>query len=114
MGGEFLRETCCLLWEITSGGSHVPTGTIRSPGAWQRNGRQAHRLAYGGGGATNRRGGAQMGRGSCPNIACMPSKNEIWSAKAAHFVRHAAEFGMTTGPVVIDMAVVRERKRKMV
>jgi pyruvate/2-oxoglutarate dehydrogenase complex dihydrolipoamide dehydrogenase (E3) component len=52
--------------------------------------------------------------GSCPNIACMPSKNEIWSAKAAHFVRHAAEFGMTTGPVVIDMAVVRERKRKMV
>ncbi len=38
--------------------------------------------------------------GSCPNIACMPSKNEIWSAKAAHFVRHAAEFGMTTGPVV--------------
>jgi pyruvate/2-oxoglutarate dehydrogenase complex dihydrolipoamide dehydrogenase (E3) component len=52
--------------------------------------------------------------GSCPNIACMPSKNEIWSAKAAHFVRHAAEFGMTTGPVVIDMAVVSERKRKMV
>ncbi len=52
--------------------------------------------------------------GSCPNIACMPSKNEIWSATAAHFVRHAAEFGMTTGPVVIDMAVVRERKRKMV
>jgi pyruvate/2-oxoglutarate dehydrogenase complex dihydrolipoamide dehydrogenase (E3) component len=44
----------------------------------------------------------------------MSSKNEIWSAKAAHFVRHAAEFGMTTGPVVIDMAVIRERKRKMV
>ncbi len=52
--------------------------------------------------------------GSCPNIVCMSSKNEIWSAKAAHFVRHAAEFGMTTGPVVIDMAVIRERKRKMV
>ena len=22
--------------------------------------------------------------GSCPNIACMPSKNEIWSARIAH------------------------------
>jgi pyruvate/2-oxoglutarate dehydrogenase complex dihydrolipoamide dehydrogenase (E3) component len=52
--------------------------------------------------------------GSCPNIACMPSKNEIWSAKAAYFMHHAAEYGMTTGQVAIDMAVVRERKRKMV
>jgi len=25
--------------------------------------------------------------GSCPNIACMPSKNEISSAKVAHFAR---------------------------
>ena len=31
--------------------------------------------------------------GSCPNIACLPSKNEIWSAKVAHLVRHAAQFG---------------------
>jgi pyruvate/2-oxoglutarate dehydrogenase complex dihydrolipoamide dehydrogenase (E3) component len=52
--------------------------------------------------------------GSCPNIACMPSKNEIWSAKVAHIVKHAAEFGMTVGPVGIDMAVVRQRKRDMV
>src|SRR5262245_59935845 len=52
--------------------------------------------------------------GSCRNIACMPSKNEIWTAKAAHFVHHAAEYGMTNGPVAIAMAVVRERKRKMV
>ena len=52
--------------------------------------------------------------GSCPNVACMPSKNEIWSAKAAHFVHHATEFGITTGPVAIDMAAVRQRKRDMV
>src|SRR5262245_8252629 len=52
--------------------------------------------------------------GSCPNIACMPSKNEIWTAKAAHFVHHAADYGMTTSPVAVDMALVRERKRKMV
>jgi len=52
--------------------------------------------------------------GSCPNVACLPSKNEIWSANVAHLVRHAAEFGTRTGPVSIDMAVVRQRKRSMV
>src|SRR5712691_6167558 len=25
--------------------------------------------------------------GSCPNIACMPTKNEIWSAKVAYLVQ---------------------------
>jgi len=52
--------------------------------------------------------------GSCPNVNCMPSKNEIWSAKVAHLVRHGAQFGAMTGPVLIDMAVVRQRKRDMV
>ncbi|WP_158929153.1 mercuric reductase [Acidisphaera sp. S103] len=52
--------------------------------------------------------------GSCPNIACMPSKNEVWSARVAHVVRHAAAFGTTTGSVAIDMATVRRRKREMV
>ena len=52
--------------------------------------------------------------GSCPNIACMPSKNEIRSAEVAHLARHAAEFGTMTGSVVIDMATVRQRKREMV
>jgi pyruvate/2-oxoglutarate dehydrogenase complex dihydrolipoamide dehydrogenase (E3) component len=52
--------------------------------------------------------------GSCPNIACLPSKNEIHSAEAAHFARNGAEFGVMTGPVKVDMAKVRERKRAMV
>ncbi len=52
--------------------------------------------------------------GSCPNIACLPSKNEIWSARVAHFTRHAAEFGTTTGTVATDMTKVRQRKRDMV
>src|SRR5579871_5163218 len=52
--------------------------------------------------------------GSCPNIACMPSKNEIRSAMVADLVRHATDFGITTGPVSLDMAKVRERKRAMV
>ena len=52
--------------------------------------------------------------GSCPNINCLPAKNDIWSAKVAHLVRHAAEFGSITGPVSIDMEAVRRRKREMV
>ena len=52
--------------------------------------------------------------GSCPNIACMPSKNEIWSARIAYLARHAARFGTITGPVTTDMAKVLQRKRDMV
>lgn len=52
--------------------------------------------------------------GSCPNINCLPSKNEIWSAKVADLARHASRFGTQTGPVTVDMAQVRQRKREMV
>jgi len=52
--------------------------------------------------------------GSCPNVNCLPSKNEIQSAKVAALVRHGAEYGAKTGRVAIDMATVRDRKRKMV
>jgi pyruvate/2-oxoglutarate dehydrogenase complex dihydrolipoamide dehydrogenase (E3) component len=52
--------------------------------------------------------------GSCPNINCLPSKNEIWSAKVADLLHHAAQFGIATGSVAVDMAKVRQRKREMV
>jgi len=52
--------------------------------------------------------------GSCPNVACLPSKNEIWSAEVAHLMQGAAQFGSKTGPLGIDMAAVRQRKRDMV
>src|SRR6478736_2020571 len=52
--------------------------------------------------------------GSCPNINCLPSKNEVWSAKVADLIHHAAKFGMVTGPTAIDMGRVRQRKRDMV
>jgi pyruvate/2-oxoglutarate dehydrogenase complex dihydrolipoamide dehydrogenase (E3) component len=52
--------------------------------------------------------------GSCPNIACLPSKNVIRSAKANWFARHGAEYGIQSGPVSTDMRGVFERKRKMV
>jgi pyruvate/2-oxoglutarate dehydrogenase complex dihydrolipoamide dehydrogenase (E3) component len=52
--------------------------------------------------------------GSCPNIACLPSKNIIHSAKVAAYVRSSREFGITHDGFAIDMTEVRERKRKMV
>jgi len=52
--------------------------------------------------------------GSCPNVNCMPSKNEIWSAKVADLVHRAADFGLVTGPYKTDMRRVLQRKRAMV
>jgi pyruvate/2-oxoglutarate dehydrogenase complex dihydrolipoamide dehydrogenase (E3) component len=52
--------------------------------------------------------------GSCPNINCLPSKNEIYSAGVAHLVRRARDFGVSTGPTTVEMAQVLKRKREMV
>ena len=52
--------------------------------------------------------------GSCPNIACLPSKNIIHSAKVVDYFRRSKEFGVTCDGFAIDMSGVRERKRKMV
>jgi len=52
--------------------------------------------------------------GSCPNIACLPSKNVIHSAKVASYFRRGEEFGIETTGFTIDMESVRNRKREMV
>ncbi len=52
--------------------------------------------------------------GSCPNIACLPSKNIIHSAKVASYFRRSQEFGIMTQGFTIDMSGVRARKRAMV
>jgi pyruvate/2-oxoglutarate dehydrogenase complex dihydrolipoamide dehydrogenase (E3) component len=52
--------------------------------------------------------------GACPNIACLPSKNIIHSAKVASYLERAEEFGIDLKGFAIDMSRVRERKRKMV
>jgi len=52
--------------------------------------------------------------GACPNIACLPSKNIIHSAKVASLFFRSEEFGITKDNVHINMNAVRERKRKMV
>jgi pyruvate/2-oxoglutarate dehydrogenase complex dihydrolipoamide dehydrogenase (E3) component len=52
--------------------------------------------------------------GSCPNIACLPSKNVIHSAKVASLFYRSEEFGISKENVRINMSAVRDRKRKMV
>lgn len=52
--------------------------------------------------------------GACPNIACLPSKNIIHSAKIASYVRRSEEFGVPRREFTVNMRAVRERKRSMV
>jgi pyruvate/2-oxoglutarate dehydrogenase complex dihydrolipoamide dehydrogenase (E3) component len=52
--------------------------------------------------------------GSCPAVACLPSKNEIWSARVAHQVARAGHFGTLAHPDPTDMARVRARKQEMI
>jgi pyruvate/2-oxoglutarate dehydrogenase complex dihydrolipoamide dehydrogenase (E3) component len=56
---------------------------------------------------------AQLG-GVCVNTGCTPTKTMVASARLAYQARRAAEFGVRTGPVSVDLAAVRERKRAMV
>jgi pyruvate/2-oxoglutarate dehydrogenase complex dihydrolipoamide dehydrogenase (E3) component len=52
--------------------------------------------------------------GSCPAVACMPSKNEIWSARVGYLARHASAYGALNGAIKTDMMTVLQRKRAMV
>ncbi len=52
--------------------------------------------------------------GVCVNVGCTPTKTMVASARVAHFARRAAEYGVHTGPVTVDLAAVRQRKRDLV
>jgi pyruvate/2-oxoglutarate dehydrogenase complex dihydrolipoamide dehydrogenase (E3) component len=52
--------------------------------------------------------------GSCPNIACLPSKHIVHTAQVASYVRRSQEFGIAREGFRVDMSAVRDRKRKMV
>src|SRR5215510_4787754 len=52
--------------------------------------------------------------GSCPNINCLPSKNEIYSARVADVARRAEAYGTHVEAVQTEMAKVVARKRMMV
>ena len=52
--------------------------------------------------------------GACPNVACLPSKNVIHSAKVASYFERGKEFGMLADKWTVSMPLVRARKRQMV
>lgn len=47
--------------------------------------------------------------GTCVNVGCIPTKTLVGSARVAHSARRAAEFGIDTGPVEVDMRRVKAR-----
>ena len=52
--------------------------------------------------------------GTCVNEGCTPTKTMLASARVAHLARRAADYGVHTGPVTVDLAKVRQRKRDIV
>jgi pyruvate/2-oxoglutarate dehydrogenase complex dihydrolipoamide dehydrogenase (E3) component len=52
--------------------------------------------------------------GACPNVACLPSKNVVHSAKVASFFQRGAEFGIVSGEWRVDMAGVNARRQQLV
>src|SRR5919109_850662 len=52
--------------------------------------------------------------GTCVNEGCTPTKTMVASARVAYLARRAADYGVQTGPVTVDMIVVRQRKRDIV
>ncbi len=52
--------------------------------------------------------------GTCINYGCTPTKTMVASARVAYLAKRGADYGVQTGPVSVDMAVVRERKRAIV
>ncbi len=52
--------------------------------------------------------------GTCINEGCTPTKTMVASARVAYLARRAADYGVHTGPVTVNLGEVRERKRKIV
>lgn len=52
--------------------------------------------------------------GTCVNVGCTPTKTMIASGRVAWLARRAAEYGVETGDISVDMRVVRQRKRDIV
>ncbi|HEY4959335.1 MAG TPA: mercuric reductase [Candidatus Limnocylindrales bacterium] len=52
--------------------------------------------------------------GTCINEGCTPTKTMVASGRVAYLARRAADYGVHTGPITIDMLKVRQRKRDIV
>jgi pyruvate/2-oxoglutarate dehydrogenase complex dihydrolipoamide dehydrogenase (E3) component len=52
--------------------------------------------------------------GTCLNEGCTPTKTMVASARVAYLARRGIDYGVSTGPIDIDMVRVRQRKRDIV
>jgi len=52
--------------------------------------------------------------GTCINEGCTPTKTMVASGRVAYLARRAADYGVHTGPISIDLERVRQRKRDIV
>src|SRR3954451_22835101 len=52
--------------------------------------------------------------GTCVNVGCTPTKTMVASARAAYVARRGADFGVHTGPITFEQAVVKRRKQAVV
>jgi pyruvate/2-oxoglutarate dehydrogenase complex dihydrolipoamide dehydrogenase (E3) component len=52
--------------------------------------------------------------GTCVNEGCTPTKTMVASGRVAYLARRAADYGVHTGPISIDLTKVRQRKRDIV
>ncbi len=52
--------------------------------------------------------------GTCVNEGCTPTKTMVASAKDAYMARRGADYGVNTGPISVNMTIVRKRKRDIV
>lgn len=52
--------------------------------------------------------------GTCINEGCTPTKTMVASGRVAYLAKRAADYGVRTGPISVDMTVVRKRKRDIV
>ena len=52
--------------------------------------------------------------GTCVNEGCTPSKTMVASARLAYLARRAADYGVYTGDIRVNMERVRQRKRDIV
>ena len=52
--------------------------------------------------------------GTCINEGCTPTKTMVASGRVAYLARRAADYGVHTGPISIDIKRVRQRKRDIV
>ena len=52
--------------------------------------------------------------GGCINVACIPTKTFIASARLVHSIRRAAEFGVKVEGVSVDWSAIRQRVEEVV